>query len=45
MKNKYLYIAFEFDLLSEEEYSKCESGIKKKIYWQIKTFQNNKMNI
>lgn len=32
------YLAFEFPLISNEEYSKCDSGIKKKIYGQYNTF-------
>ncbi|SJZ77196.1 glycosyltransferase [Anaerorhabdus furcosa] len=41
----YYYIAFEFSLISGKEYSKCESGIKKKIYWQYKTFENAQLKI
>lgn len=41
----YYYIAFEFGLISEQEYAKCESGIKKKIFWQYKTFQNAGLKI
>ena len=34
------YIAFEFPLISEKDFEKTESGIKKKIFRQYKALEN-----